>query len=147
MSVIVCGVRLGAQDYTFTTVESRSQDAFRDLVGRHRPMVYSAARRIVRDPQLAEEVAQGVFTTLARKAESIRPSHAVGGWLYNTTRHLARSHHSGLGWGWSRNRVPRCPLAGFPNETHDRPCRGRARRSGHFPCAPFAVPGGSRCVF
>jgi RNA polymerase sigma factor (sigma-70 family) len=52
-------------------------------------MVYSAAQRIVRDGHLAEEVAQAVFTTLAEKAGAIRASQVVGGWLYNTTRHLA----------------------------------------------------------
>jgi RNA polymerase sigma factor (sigma-70 family) len=67
----------------------RSQDAFRQLVERHLPMVYSAAQRILHDSHLAEEVAQNVFTTLARKATSIQPPQIVGGWLYNTTRHIA----------------------------------------------------------
>jgi len=70
-------------------VERRSQDAFRQLVDRHLPMVYSAARRMVRDTHLAEDVAQSVFTALAHKAESLSPPQVVGGWLYNTTRHLA----------------------------------------------------------
>jgi len=70
-------------------VERRSQEAFRQLVDRHLPMVYSAARRMVRDAHLAEDVAQSVFTTLAQKAESLGPPQVVGGWLYNTTRHLA----------------------------------------------------------
>ena len=69
--------------------ESQSQDAFRQLVDRHLPMVYSAARRMVHDSHLAEEVAQNVFTALAQKAESIRPPQVVSGWLYNTTRHFA----------------------------------------------------------
>ena len=70
-------------------VKARSQSAFRELVARHLPVVYSAAQRMVRDSHLAEEVAQSVFTTLAQKAESIRPPQVLGGWLYNTTRHLA----------------------------------------------------------
>jgi RNA polymerase sigma factor (sigma-70 family) len=69
--------------------ERRSQDAFRELVERHLPMVYSAARRIVHDAHLAEEVAQNVFTTLAKKAKLIQQPQVVGGWLYNTTRHLS----------------------------------------------------------
>src|SRR5216117_3219495 len=69
--------------------ERRSQDAFRELVGRHLAIVYSAACRMVRDSQLAEEVAQNVFTTLAQKAGSLGPAQVVGGWLYHTTRHLA----------------------------------------------------------
>jgi RNA polymerase sigma factor (sigma-70 family) len=70
-------------------VRNRSQGAFQELVTRHLPVVYSAARRMVQDPHMAEEIAQAVFTTLARKAESIRPPQILGGWLYNTTRHLA----------------------------------------------------------
>ena len=70
-------------------VTARSQSAFRELVERHLPVVYSAARRMVGDSHLAEEVAQTVFTTLAQKADSIRPPQVLGGWLYNTTRHLA----------------------------------------------------------
>jgi RNA polymerase sigma factor (sigma-70 family) len=70
-------------------VKARSQNAFRELVERHLPLVYSAARRLVRDAHLAEEVAQSVFTTLAQKADSLRPPQVLGGWLYNTTRHLA----------------------------------------------------------
>src|SRR5258706_427775 len=70
-------------------VKDHSQSAFRELVERHLPVVYSAARRMVRGAHLAEEVAQSVFTTLAQKAASIRPPQVLGGWLYNTTRHLA----------------------------------------------------------
>lgn len=70
-------------------VKTRSQSAFRELVERNLPVVYSTARRLVRDAHLAEEVAQSVFTTLAQKADTIRPPQVLGGWLYNTTRHLA----------------------------------------------------------
>lgn len=70
-------------------VQSRSQDAFRQLVERHLPMVYATARRMVHDAHLAEDVAQNVFTTIASKGATIHPPQAVGGWLYNTTRHLS----------------------------------------------------------
>lgn len=70
-------------------VTKRSQSAFGELVERHLPVVYSAALRMVRDSQLAEEVAQTVFTTLAQKAGSIRPPQVLGGWLYNTTRNVS----------------------------------------------------------
>jgi RNA polymerase sigma factor (sigma-70 family) len=73
------------QDY----VKCRSEAAFQQLVERHLPMVYSAAHRMVRDSELARDVAQSVFTTLMQKAHTIRPPQVLGGWLYNTTRHLA----------------------------------------------------------
>jgi RNA polymerase sigma factor (sigma-70 family) len=67
----------------------RSQEAFRQLVDRHLRLVYAAAHRIVRDPHLAEEVAQNVFTLLAQKAGGIVPPQVLAGWLYNSTRHMA----------------------------------------------------------
>src|SRR5262245_14626399 len=70
-------------------VQSRSQDAFRQLVERHIGMVYATACRVVRDAQLAQDVAQGVFTTLAQKSATITTSQVIGGWLYNTARHVA----------------------------------------------------------
>ncbi len=73
------------QDYA----RRQSHDAFRHLVDRHLRMVYGTAHRIVRDVHLAEEVAQNVFTLLAKKAAEIVPPQVVAGWLYNSTRHLA----------------------------------------------------------
>lgn len=70
-------------------VQKRSQDAFRQLVDRNLPMVYSAACRLAGNSHLAQEVAQEVFTTLAQKAENIGSHQVLGGWLYKTTRHLA----------------------------------------------------------
>ncbi|MFO1513220.1 MAG: sigma-70 family RNA polymerase sigma factor [Verrucomicrobiota bacterium] len=70
-------------------VQRRSEGAFRQLVERHLRMVCSAAQRMVGDDHLAQDVTQNVFITLAQKARDIRPPQIVGGWLYNTTRHLA----------------------------------------------------------
>jgi RNA polymerase sigma factor (sigma-70 family) len=70
-----------------------SQAAFAELVRRHVNLVYSAALRQVRSPQLAEEVAQSVFIDLARN--SARLNNAAGGtpvltaWLYQVTRRTA----------------------------------------------------------
>ena len=70
-----------------------SEAAFAELVGRQVNLVYSAALRQVRSPQLAEEVAQSVFTDLARNAA--RLINATGGtpvltaWLYQVARRSA----------------------------------------------------------
>src|SRR4051812_10291894 len=52
-------------------------------------LVYASARRQVRDPHVAEDVAQAVFVILARHAGSLRASPTIAGWLIKTTRHVA----------------------------------------------------------
>jgi len=47
----------------------KAEDAFSEIVRRHLDLVYSAALRQVRSPQLAEEVAQSAFLKLARHAD------------------------------------------------------------------------------
>jgi RNA polymerase sigma factor (sigma-70 family) len=66
----------------------RSQDAFTELVSRHSNWVYSAAARMVRDPHLAEDVAQAVFLVLADKAGKLKavPLHR---WLFKVTRYAS----------------------------------------------------------
>jgi RNA polymerase sigma factor (sigma-70 family) len=66
-----------------------SQDAFTALVKRHLNLVYSAAVRQVREPQLAEEVSQAVFIKLAQNAPRLAPDTLLSAWLYQVTRHTA----------------------------------------------------------
>ena len=65
------------------------QDAFTELVNRHLNLVYSAAMRQVRSPQLAEEVSQSVFTQLARHAATLKPGTVLAAWLHRVTCHAA----------------------------------------------------------
>ena len=66
-----------------------SQDAFGEIVRRHLDLVYSAALRQVRSPQLAEDVAQAVFAVLARDAHKLRPDTILTAWLYAVARRTA----------------------------------------------------------
>jgi RNA polymerase sigma factor (sigma-70 family) len=72
----------------------KSQDAFTTLVNRHVNLVYSAALRQVRSPQLAQEIAQSVFADLARNAgklsgAGLQSARSVTPWLYAVTRRTA----------------------------------------------------------
>jgi RNA polymerase sigma factor (sigma-70 family) len=66
--------------------------AFRELVTRHFGLVYSVAlRQLNGDAHLAQDVAQTVFTDLARKARFLSSSVVLSGWLYEAAR-LAASN-------------------------------------------------------
>ena len=67
--------------------------AFASVVQRHLGLVYSAALRQVHgDAHLAQDVAQSVFTDLARKAGAVAARGApLAGWLYTST-HYAAAH-------------------------------------------------------
>src|ERR1041385_6130197 len=61
------------------------QWSFTTLVRRHLDLVYSTALRKVEDAGAAEEVAQNVFSALARKASRFGPGDSLPAWLYRTT--------------------------------------------------------------
>src|SRR5438132_167741 len=73
--------------------ENGSEAAFGEIVARYTDLVYSAAVRQVRSPDLARDVAQSVFTDLARKARPLARRMNEGdrlvGWLYRSTRYEA----------------------------------------------------------
>ncbi len=69
--------------------QAGSQRAFEALVTRHVDLVYSAALRQVRVPQLAEDVTQSVFIVLSRNARSLKPGAPLVAWLYLVTRRAA----------------------------------------------------------
>ncbi|HSY17430.1 MAG TPA: sigma-70 family RNA polymerase sigma factor [Candidatus Acidoferrales bacterium] len=72
-----------------TFARTNSEDAFAELVKRHVNLVYSAAlRQAGGDAYLAQDVAQTVFSDLARKAGSLARRETLAGWLY-TSAHFA----------------------------------------------------------
>lgn len=71
-------------------VRDHSEAAFAELVQRHLALVYSTAlRQVGGDAHLAQDVAQTVFTALARKAAALSGHTVLAGWLYLGTHHAS----------------------------------------------------------
>src|SRR4051794_17359888 len=70
---------------------SGSEAVFREITARYVNFVYSTALRLVSgDTQLAEDVTQLVFISLARKARTFASGVMLGGWLHQHTYHVAK---------------------------------------------------------
>jgi RNA polymerase sigma factor (sigma-70 family) len=70
---------------------NRDENAFEALVRRHGPMVLALCRRILRDPQDAEDAFQAAFLVFVRKAASITKPQLLGNWLYGVASRTARA--------------------------------------------------------
>ena len=70
-----------------------AEEAFRELVNRHGPMVLGVCRQILRHQHDADDAFQATFLVLVRKARSIRIADSVAPWLSSVayrTAHRAR---------------------------------------------------------
>lgn len=77
-------------DLLLEYAQKRTESAFAEIVRRYADLVYSAALRQLTSPQQAQDVSQGVFIDLARKADRLcgpeEESAGLAGWLYTATR-------------------------------------------------------------
>src|SRR5438128_369863 len=89
-------------------------EEFREIVTRHAGLVYASALRQVGSPELAHDIAQTVFSDLARKAPSLGQTLAENaslvGWLYRSTRFAA---HTRLRNDWRRQARERQAMENF----------------------------------
>src|SRR5258706_6479973 len=73
-------------------VRSGAESAFRQLLTRYLDLVYSTAVRLVDgDTHRAKDVAQVVFSDLARMAGKLSGNTMLGGWLHRHTCFVART--------------------------------------------------------
>jgi RNA polymerase sigma factor (sigma-70 family) len=70
-------------------VGRHDEAAFETLLRRHGPMVFGVCRRMLRDPQDAEDAFQATFLVLIRKAPSLADRRLVGNWLYGVAYRTA----------------------------------------------------------
>ncbi len=66
-------------------VATGDEQCFQELVDRYLGMVLGCARRSIRNRELAQEVAQNVFTVLAQKCSKLSPEVSLGAWLHRAT--------------------------------------------------------------
>ena len=73
-----------------------SEAAFGEIVARYTDLVYATALRQAGSADLAKDIAQSVFTDLARKAASLsgtfKENETIVGWLYRSTRFAVSKH-------------------------------------------------------
>src|SRR5580704_10952323 len=77
-----CKMTENDSDLLVQFARDHSQDAFSELVNRHLNLVYAAALRQVRSPELAEEISLSVFNRLATHANNLPHDTIVTAWLY-----------------------------------------------------------------
>jgi RNA polymerase sigma factor (sigma-70 family) len=63
--------------------------AFTTLLDRHGPMVLGVCRRILSDPNDAEDSFQATFLVLVRKGRSIEKHDSLASWLFGVARRIA----------------------------------------------------------
>ena len=87
--------RSGSADYRDMTdvelvaVVEFDLEAFGELIRRHQDFVYGAALRVVRNPVLAQDVAQDAFVRAYKALPDFRGQAAVRSWLYRIATNLA----------------------------------------------------------
>ena len=75
-------------------VATGDEAAFEAILQRHGPMVLGVCRRLLRDPEDAEDAFQATFLVLARRARSLRDPGRIGNWLYGVAHRIATKARS-----------------------------------------------------
>lgn len=66
--------------------------AYRELIRRYQRPVYSLVFRMVRDRELAEDLAQETFVKVLNAIESYRPEYKFSSWIFKIANNAAIDH-------------------------------------------------------
>lgn len=86
-----------------------SEDAYRELVRRYERPVFSLVVRMVKDPAVAEEVAQEAFVKVFRSLDTYDPSRKLSSWIFKIAHNTTLDH-------LRRRRLDTVPLDGGKDE-------------------------------
>lgn len=82
---------LDDRDVVAHALEGRDS-AFRELLSRYERPVFSLVIRMVRDPTLAEDLAQEAFIKAFNALDSYDPSYRFSNWVFKIANNLAIDH-------------------------------------------------------
>jgi len=77
------------QELLLAYQQSHDKARFAEIVQRFVNLVYSVARRHVKDPHLAQDVTQEVFLAFYRAAPKLSSATPLAGWFFTTTRQIS----------------------------------------------------------
>lgn len=69
-----------------------TETAFRELVRRYQRPVFSLIYRMVRDREIAEDLAQETFVKVLNAIDSYRPEHKFSSWIFKIANNAAIDH-------------------------------------------------------
>jgi RNA polymerase sigma-70 factor (ECF subfamily) len=80
-----------SSDLELVRASADDLDAFGELIRRHQDFVFGAALRVVRNPSIAEDLAQETFLRAFRALDGFRGDAQVRSWLYRIATNLAKN--------------------------------------------------------
>lgn len=75
-----------------TQAQSGNRAAFGQLIDRYQPMVKSITKRMIRDPDLANDVSQDAFLQAYLSLKKLRDPTRFKSWLYGIAQNTCRNH-------------------------------------------------------
>jgi RNA polymerase sigma-70 factor (ECF subfamily) len=83
---------LAADQQVVTWAQDGDESAFRELIRRYQRPIFSIIYRMVRDRELAEDLAQETFIKVLNAIDSYRPEHKFSSWIFKIANNAAIDH-------------------------------------------------------